>query len=892
MSLPTTFDAPSPETLGSLLPAYDFELLIAVGGMGAVYKARQRSLDRDVAIKILPREMSGDPAFRDSFQTEARAMARLNHPNLIGVYDSGTVDGMLYIAMEYVAGKPLYYSSYGIQIDPEQAVQLVDGICAGLGHAHENGIIHRDIKPANILLTPRAEPKIGDFGLARPTDSDGPGLAMGTPGYTAPEVLRHPAGADRRSDLYAVGVILYELLTGKPQEGDAPPPSSLAGVDARMDAIWRRATDPDPEKRFPDAAAFQAALKEWRDGPAKGAVAGRPSPLLTGSPKRPALAVPSAAGAVGSVAAAVPPPPQTNWALARNLLIIAGLLVTTVIVWSYLDTARNQRHEENEKIARAGLAPAGGVPLAREPATPPPAERGQGDLQPVRNEESPRDSLERLRSRLASGDRREMPAGSRRDGDRHFLFIEEPMGWHDAAEFAAKHGGHLALPASPDDLDKIAQRATAARPVWIAAGRSGGDAWSLANGTAWTPPAAPAGSGNHVAIDRDGLPRAADASERLPFYIEWQGDGSNPALIATALAATAETLAEGEPVYPPGTVSFESRHFLYVPQVLDWRAASVIAQQAGGHLAVPASEGEGKFLEQFVAAINPRDRIWIGGRREGAQWAWITGEPWETARWSADASDDGEQAALVIRPGDGWAAADPSSPADGFIIEWSTDSGEVEDPADSPAGSADQEIAALTVRAGELLKAADIRRTEQLKTNVRDLGWALDAWIRGLPRNEQANWQGPVDQIKDLISVGRVLPEAPKRIPLSPKMEEAVNLHAQRQKQLDDAFIQEAEKLRVAYAAKVTEAIAEAGSKGQKTLEASLRTTLAGAAEVLEWVKSFGIDPLPANPNEPEPEPEPERNRGFDRDRGFDRERMREIEREIERRRREGRPFR
>ena len=147
---------------------YRIVRIVGEGGMGAVYKARQRSLDRDVAIKILPRELGEDPEFHQSFETEAKAMARLNHPNLIGVYDFGAVEGMPYIVMEYVNGKSLFHSAYNIAIDPIQAVTIVKGICDGLAHAHENGVIHRDIKPANILLTPKAEPKIGDFGLACP----------------------------------------------------------------------------------------------------------------------------------------------------------------------------------------------------------------------------------------------------------------------------------------------------------------------------------------------------------------------------------------------------------------------------------------------------------------------------------------------------------------------------------------------------------------------------------------------------------------------------------------------------------------------------------------------------------------------------------------------------
>jgi len=280
MSFPSEFSAPTPEALAALLPAYDFEMLIAKGGMGAVYKARQRSLDRDVAIKIMPHELVEDPDFRKSFETEARAMARLNHPNLIAVYDSGEVGGMPYLVMEFVPGKSLYHSAYGRKIEPVQAVELTLGICKGLAHAHESGILHRDIKPANILLNKKAEPKIGDFGLAHPMESDGPGLVMGTPGYTAPEVMRQPEKSDRRSDLYSVGVILYELLTGKRQEGDSPPPSVAVGVDVALDNIWRRATNSNPGLRYPDGHAFALDLEAWLK---KQPAVGIPGPPTTAS---------------------------------------------------------------------------------------------------------------------------------------------------------------------------------------------------------------------------------------------------------------------------------------------------------------------------------------------------------------------------------------------------------------------------------------------------------------------------------------------------------------------------------------------------------------------------------------------------------------------------------
>jgi serine/threonine protein kinase len=351
------FEAPPLETLNALLPAYSFELLIAQGGMGAVYKARQRSLDRDVAVKILPPVFSADATFRKSFETEARAMARMNHPNLISVIDSGDLGDMLYIVMEYVPGKSLYHSAYGMQVDPPQAVELVMGICQGLAHAHDNGILHRDIKPANILLTTKAEPKIGDFGLALPTDSDGPGLIMGTPGYTAPELMRHPESADRRSDLYAVGVILYELLTGERYRPDSRPPSLVCGCDTALDRICQRATNPNPGLRYADGHAFASDLAGWlkQHKPQAPAAAARPGH------HPPPMRAPAARQA--------PPVIQRNnsGALAGKLLIVALLGAGGYFAW---------QHRESLAASFSSGKKAPATPVTTdEPAQPPPLEK-------------------------------------------------------------------------------------------------------------------------------------------------------------------------------------------------------------------------------------------------------------------------------------------------------------------------------------------------------------------------------------------------------------------------------------------------------------------------------------------------------------------------------------
>ena len=256
------FLAPDPAELNELFPGYEIESLIATGGMGAVYCAVQKSLDRTVALKILPKEFSKDAAFCEAFEAEAKAMARLNHPNLVGVYDFGEVNGMLFIIMEYVPGKSIYHSAHGQAIDPSEVNRLVTDICNGLAHAHENGIIHRDIKPSNILLDLSARPKIGDFGLARPIErkvQEGEEI-FGTPHYTAPEVVNDPQSVDYRSDIFSVGVLLHELLTGKLPADDPRPPSVISRCDPRYDVIVRRATHVAPAGRYSSATEMAKDL--------------------------------------------------------------------------------------------------------------------------------------------------------------------------------------------------------------------------------------------------------------------------------------------------------------------------------------------------------------------------------------------------------------------------------------------------------------------------------------------------------------------------------------------------------------------------------------------------------------------------------------------------------
>jgi serine/threonine protein kinase len=353
--MPAAFTAPAPSCLAPLFPGHDIECLIATGGMGAVYRAVQKSLDRSVAIKILPREFSTDAAFRTGFETEAKAMARLNHPNLIGVYDFGEVDGMLYISMEYVPGNSLFHSAHGVAIDPAEVIRLVTGICSGLSHAHENGIIHRDIKPSNILLDLKANPKIGDFGIARPVERKpmaGEEI-FGTPQYTAPEVVTAPEAIDHRADIFSVGVILHELLTGRLPAEDPRPASVVSHCDPRFDAIIRRATDPVPGCRYAGAMEIAHDLQHIARSPGPRIHRPDPSgPPVTAPPRR----------------------HKTSSGFAWIVILLLAATLAAIVLWRISD-------EKNRSLATTpmppptatavtdeGVPPAGKPPLDHQPA--------------------------------------------------------------------------------------------------------------------------------------------------------------------------------------------------------------------------------------------------------------------------------------------------------------------------------------------------------------------------------------------------------------------------------------------------------------------------------------------------------------------------------------------
>jgi serine/threonine protein kinase len=257
---------PSDAEVARLFPQYEVLGLIGRGGMGAVYKARQRELDRIVAIKLLPLEVSVDPDFATRFRREARAMAKLSHPHIITVFNFGTTsEGHLYFVMEYVEGTNLHDMIRNVGIEPAQALVLSAQVCTALAYAHEKGIVHRDIKPANVMVDLAGQAKVADFGLARLSDvaeeagHTVPGAVLGTPDYMAPE-QKHGTPVDHRADIYSVGVMLYEMLCRETPQGAFQLPSQRIGCDARIDTIVLKAMHQAAERRYQSTNEMRAAV--------------------------------------------------------------------------------------------------------------------------------------------------------------------------------------------------------------------------------------------------------------------------------------------------------------------------------------------------------------------------------------------------------------------------------------------------------------------------------------------------------------------------------------------------------------------------------------------------------------------------------------------------------
>ena len=264
-----------PEQIAPHFPQLEILECLGRGGMGVVYKARQKTLNRLVALKLLAPERVQDSKFAERFAREAQALAALNHPNIVTIHDFGQAGGFYYLLMEYVDGANLRQLLQARKFTPEEALAIVPSLCDALQFAHDRGIVHRDIKPENLLLDRAGRIKVADFGVAKmlgtgqETDKGGSPAGAealtqsiaGTPGYSAPEQFTDPQKVDSRADIYSLGVVFYEMLTGELPGKRIEPPSRKVHMDVRLDEVVLRALEKEPSLRYQQASVLKTQVE-------------------------------------------------------------------------------------------------------------------------------------------------------------------------------------------------------------------------------------------------------------------------------------------------------------------------------------------------------------------------------------------------------------------------------------------------------------------------------------------------------------------------------------------------------------------------------------------------------------------------------------------------------
>ena len=259
---------PEPDDLAPEIEGIEIKEPLGAGGMGLVFRGVREVDGEPVAVKVLPRGLSGDPEWRERFQREAAALSVLDHPHIVKILGSGeTLDGRLYLAMELVEGCDLRRLLRTGKLEPARALDIAEKVAAALAHAHGRGIVHRDIKPGNILVGDGGVVKVADFGIARAITGTASSFtltqtreAFGTPYYIAPEVAADATTASPASDVYALGVMLYEMLTGRVPMGKFTLASQAAGVDAQVDGVIASALADTPSARLPDMRVMTERL--------------------------------------------------------------------------------------------------------------------------------------------------------------------------------------------------------------------------------------------------------------------------------------------------------------------------------------------------------------------------------------------------------------------------------------------------------------------------------------------------------------------------------------------------------------------------------------------------------------------------------------------------------
>lgn len=611
---------PEPEVLQAQLPQYKVFEILGCGGMGAVYKGWQVSLDRYVAIKILPPAVSEEDAqFSARFKQEAKTMARFQHPGIVSIYDAGeTSAGLLYIVMEFIEGTDvaLMTRAQG-KLPQEYALAITAHVCDALQYAHSHGVIHRDIKPANVLINMEGAVKVADFGLAKATDYGQMALtredvAMGTPDYLAPEGMVMGITLDGRADIYSVGVMLYHMLTGKLPRGMFELPSLLTRgeTDVRFDTIIARAMDTERENRYQTAAEMRQDLDVIISTPrllaegASSSVFQKKDLALVHqhvAARKPVARRPGPGNVHPPGARPVTYVPEKKRPMVPAFLIGALVVACGFLAWMKFGNPH--------------------------PATPAPVASGATSTAGT----------------LSSSAL--LPEGVHTFGGHRYKFLPGPFSKDEERTKATALGGHL-LTINSASEDRWIENTFGKLITLNVRGqcRIGGSGtqdgkWSWQSGEPWSytnwaigSPSGPTSNANLVLKYDNNVFRWGNTfwSDKGSTIIEW--DDTTTPIPVEALSAS---LASAMPA-PADALSFGGHRYKLIRGFRHWNEANADAAAMGGHLATLTTPEEDEWVRKtFVDTLPPERIVHIGAYKpnDSDQWLWITGEPWSHENW-------------------------------------------------------------------------------------------------------------------------------------------------------------------------------------------------------------------------------------------------------------------
>ncbi|MFO1485053.1 MAG: protein kinase [Verrucomicrobiaceae bacterium] len=701
---------PTPEHLQEMLPAYEILAILGQGGMGAVYKGRQKSLDRIVAIKILPPEAAeNDMQFVERFKNEARTMAKMNHPSIVHVYDFGeTSEGQLYIVMEFIDGTDVaqMIQSQG-KLSEDYALSITAHVCDALQYAHTHGVVHRDIKPANVLINREGQVKVADFGLAKVTD---PGqlsltktnMAMGTPDFVSPEALMPGIPLDGRADLYAVGVMLYNMLTGTIPRGAFRMPSITLNTDARFDKIIGKAMEMDRELRYQTALDLRRDLDVILTTPAAktgvqsvpaAQVAAQPSlpqkPMGRGpgSPQQqPARSTPAADK---SVRAPVQPPKKSSAGMIYGI----AAAVVVVAVAAFMLMGGGKPPSQAKPVAESKPEP---VKPAPKPVTPSPSTSATAPV--------PDAGWQPL---FTVTEWRQSEPGKREwvDGQQHLLKMSKTKPWPAAdgairARIHFKEGSkNISLTARGMNRDELYKL-------------------NVGNGSTLTLGSVGPGGRTLDTLGKHTMSKTLQPGDSLLLELRVQGDRLTALVNGVAVIDARDTrysapgnwgiLADDgwfesvemqtsaalnssttlPTTQPSSVLTFGGHRYQHVRHSkIAWAEAKAQAERLGGHLATITSKEEHDFIAaKIYDELPPGYHLIFGLLREAdvKDWRWVTGESFAFGAWTKGQPDaqtkfaavgtywrTGPGAASLVVGWDDMPGIDTTT--SGYLVEWDDD---------------------------------------------------------------------------------------------------------------------------------------------------------------------------------------------------------------------------